>query len=120
MSLVSWVPLLSEFDVVQAEVLFRGKRLPPPEQPGRMETDQREQPAFGLALSSLALADGKLSADIEFENVTEDSVCELAIVYDANARHFVTAGLWGRPQAMSESESGVGKVPPAKDGGTIA
>jgi len=60
MTPVGWIPLLGEFDVVEDEVRFHGKRAPTVEQPGGPETDQKDQSAVGLALSNLALADGEL------------------------------------------------------------
>lgn len=100
MTPVGWIPLLGEFDVVEGEVRFHGKRAPTVEQPGGPETDQKDQPAIGLALSNLALADGKVSAEVEFAQVTAESICELAIAYDANGRHLVTAGLGSESWAM--------------------
>ncbi len=100
MASAGWVPLVGEFDVVEGEVRFHGKRVPFVEPPGGLETDQKDQPAVGIILSSLALADGKVSAEVEFAQVTAHSICELAIVYDVSSRHFVTAGLGGETWAM--------------------
>lgn len=100
MTLLSWVPLIGEFDVVDDEVRFQGKRIPSVEPPGGPEADHKDQPAFGVILSSLALADGKISAEVDFAQVTVDSTCELAIVYDVSNRHFVTAGFGSEKWAM--------------------
>jgi len=100
MTLVGWVPLLGEFNVVEGEVRFHGKRIPLIEPPGGLETGRKDQPAVGILLSSWALADGKVSAEVEFDQVTVDSMCEVAIAYDSNGGHFVTAGLGSDSWAM--------------------
>ncbi|MGB6065963.1 MAG: hypothetical protein WBG50_14275 [Desulfomonilaceae bacterium] len=100
MASAGWVPLVGEFDVVEGEIRFLGKRAPYVEPPGGLSTDQQDQPAFGIILSSLALADGKVSADMEFAQVTADSICELTIFYDVVSRHFITAGLGSEKSAM--------------------
>jgi hypothetical protein len=96
---IGWVPLLGEFEVNGKLIHFKGKRVPlaatgqgPPGAP-------KDQASVGLLLSSQTLADGDLAADVEFEKVTPETVCELAVAYDANGRQVVTAGLgsptWG-------------------------
>lgn len=61
----------------------------------RLPSSLRERPTAGLALSDVALADGVLTAEVEFERVTADTACELALSYDPNAGHILTAGLGG-------------------------
>jgi len=101
---IGWVPLFGEFEIGEDTLLFRGKRIPPPpppvEQPAGASTEAKDVPSFGLILSSLMIADGKISAEIEFKQVTPDTICEIAVAYDLNASHIVTAGLGSQPWAM--------------------
>ena len=94
-----WIPIFGEFETTDDGVLYRGKRVPAPEQPGGAPP-QGDRPGVGLVLSSQTIADGKISAEIEFKQVTPDSICEIAIAYDSNASHMVTAGLGSEPWAM--------------------
>src|SRR5262249_1966259 len=95
-----WVALFGEFEASPEQVRFIGKRVPVGRQPGAPEPEEKDRPGVGLVLSSMSLADGVLSAEVEFENITPDSICELAIAYDSNATHIVTAGLGSEPWAM--------------------
>ena len=97
---IGWVPLVGEFNTAETDIEFVGKRIPVGDQPGQPVAEERDRPSFGLVLSSLSLADGTLRAEVEFERMTPDSLCELAIAYDANGQHFVTAGLGSEPWAM--------------------
>ena len=63
--------------------------------PDPPSSESAAQSAFGIALSDISMADGVLRAEVEFESVDESSVCELALAYDANARHLIAAGLGG-------------------------
>jgi hypothetical protein len=97
---IGWVPLLGNFEAKGDHVLFRGARVkasPPDSPPG---AEPKEQVTHGILLSSQTLADGDVSAEIEFEKVTEDTVCELMVSYDAGAQHIVCAGLGGDKFAM--------------------
>jgi hypothetical protein len=97
---IGWVPLRGEFETPDDRILFRGQRVlaaPANSPPG---ADKVPEASFGILLSSQTLADGDVSADVEFERVTEDTVCELAVTYDASARHIVCAGLGGDKLAM--------------------
>lgn len=97
---IGWVPLFGEFDASPQQICFMGKRIPVVRQPGAPEPEEKDRPGIGLILSSTSLADGTLRAEVEFEQVTSDSICELAIAYDSNAKHIVTAGLGSEPWAM--------------------
>ena len=122
---LKWVPVLGQFDANDTGVIFHGKCIPVVGQPPGIPPDQKDQPAFGLILSNRALADGVLSADVEFSNVTTGSVCEFAIAYDANAQHIVTAGLGGVYDCMFgirefRGDLGRGWVPPHRAAGDRA
>lgn len=97
---IRWVPHFGQFDFDDRSVSFVGRSLPVSDQEKSMSGDRKEQPAIGVALSSLALADGRISADVVFEKVTSESTCEMLVSYDVNANHFVTAGLGGESLAM--------------------
>src|SRR5690348_9101543 len=95
-----WIPLLGEFDITPMKIVFRGKTIlaPPVGSPPGAEATERA--SIGLLASSLALGDGDISAEVIFDEVTEDSICELAAIYDPNASHLVCAGLGGDRGAM--------------------
>ena len=94
-----WISIFGEFDTSSGGVGYRGKRAPAPEPQDGVPT-QGDRPGVGLVLSSQTIADGKISAEIVFKQVTPDSICELAIAYDSNASHMVTAGMGSEPWAM--------------------
>jgi hypothetical protein len=107
---VGWVPVIGVFNTENGEVTFPGGRTlaTPPNAP--VGSEKVEQSLFGLALSTETLGDGQVSAEVEFEGVTEESVCELAVSYDAGARHLVNAGLGGDKLSLfSIREFGVPK-----------
>ena len=96
-----WVPRLGDFDVTEEEIRFKGRRLmlPPPE--GSPEgAESKEQASVGLILCNRTLADGFITAEVEFEQITDKTVCELAVAYDPNAAHPVTAGIGGTTLGM--------------------
>lgn len=97
---VRWVPSLGEFEISESEMLFRGKMVPTTSDTTPAEGEPEQRAGVGLALSNLSLADGFAEADVRFEEITPDSICELAVAYDSNAKHVVTAGLGGEPWAM--------------------
>jgi hypothetical protein len=93
-----WVPTLGEFAAAGQEVVFQGKLVPI-----RTTTPDEQTtlaPGAGIVLCSATISDGTLSADVTFAEMTKDSVCELAVAYDANAQHLVAAGLGGQDWAM--------------------
>lgn len=93
-----WVPTLGTFTTSDQSVVFLGKLVPIASTTADEQTTLR--PSAGLALSSATISDGTMSADVTFEEMTKDSVCELTVAYDANAQHLVTAGLGGQEWAM--------------------
>lgn len=90
-----WVSFLGEFEPSPGQIRFLGNRLPVIPEPGKLEAEKKDQPSVGLILSTLTVADGKVRAEIEFENVTDETACELVVAYDSNASQLVTAGLGG-------------------------
>lgn len=96
----TWVPVFGDFVVEDGTITFRGKPLPPPEQSSAAEPPGTSRSTIGLILSSMTIADGIVQADVKFESVTPESICEIAIAYDANASQIVTAGLGGETWAM--------------------
>jgi len=99
---IGWVPIFGDFEIKEGAIRFRGKHIlaSTSDEPPSAEGKEKGQAMVGFLLSSLTLADGDLSAEVEFENVTSETICELAVSYDLNARHIVTAGLGGDPGMM--------------------
>lgn len=97
---VGWIPRVGDFEVAADAIRFRGTvpQAPPDDQP----KPKREEPrtAFGLLISNRSIADGTVSATVEFDEVTDESICELVVAYDANARHIVTTGLGSAQWAL--------------------
>ena len=94
---IGWVPIFGDFEIKEGTIRFKGKHIPAStsDEPLSAEGKEKGQAMFGFLLSSLTLADGDLSAEVEFENVTSETICELAVSYDPNTGHVVTAGLGG-------------------------
>jgi hypothetical protein len=97
-----WVPLFGDFEVVGDEIRFKGKRIPfvptagtPPPEP-----IPKDQAGIGILVSNQTVADGELALDVVFERVTPETICELAVVNDANATNIVSAGLGSEPWAL--------------------
>ncbi len=92
---IGWVPVLGVFNFNGDDVVFPGGRMLvlPPNSP--IGSEKVEQAVFGLVLSTETLGDGEVCAEVEFEKVTEESICELAVSYDPGAQHLVNAGLGG-------------------------
>jgi len=86
---VGWVPVMGVFNIDGDEVTFPGGRTLVSLPNAAIGADKVEQALFGLALSTETLGDGDVSAEVEFEGATDDSICELAVSYDADARHLV-------------------------------
>lgn len=95
-----WVPVLGEFEFSPDRVVYVGRWFTPLQAERQSSPDPAPQAAIGVAMSSVAMADGSVQAEVEFETVIDASICELAIAYDVNARHLVTAGLGSQPWAM--------------------
>jgi len=95
-----WVPVLGDFDVSRDAITFKGKRVPPLAVADRTTTDATDQASVGMLLSNGRISDGIVRAEIEFDKVTDDTGCELAIQYRTNPLHFLVAGLGGPVGAM--------------------
>ena len=100
MAATTWVPIIGEFEFTADEVHFRGKRVPVLPTPEVPIPDPPDQTVVGLALSSHTIGDGTISAEIEFQSVTNESWCQFVVAYDQNANHIVTAGLGGQTHAL--------------------
>jgi hypothetical protein len=97
---INWIPTIGEFDITPDEVKFLGKAVPPQEEPAPHEPESKPAPGLGIALCDRSLADGSISANIEFEAVDEDTTCELLVAYDVDNNHFMNAGLGPESWAM--------------------
>src|SRR5260221_1046615 len=60
----------------------------------------REFPIIGLLLNDLTFKGGEISAEIEFEEVDNDSMCEIVIYHDVSTGYMITAGLGGTLENM--------------------
>jgi hypothetical protein len=97
---ICWIPIFGQFDTTPAEIRFHGRLLPASQADAQPNAEPIQLASIGLLMSSLTLADGDVSATIELSNVTERTYCELAVAYDINASHVVSAGLGGESWAM--------------------
>lgn len=108
----TWVPLYGEFVASDEELVYIGKRVPvapTAENPNPVPSDQT---AIGLALSNQTIGDGEVTAEIEFEHTTNESLCQIAVAYNPNASHLVVAGIGGDTWALfSIRELGGPKYP---------
>src|SRR5687768_11312392 len=96
-----WVPIFGEFETTAQEIRFKGQMVPiPPTNVATGDAQEQRQPMFGLLLGNETLADGDITAEVEFDEVTPKTLCELAVTYDPNADHLVAAGLGGDPSAF--------------------
>jgi hypothetical protein len=97
---IRWVPIFGEFGTSPDELRFRGRLVPATSAESQPNAEPAQLPSVGLLMSSLTLADGDVSATVAFSNVTDRTYCELAVAYDVNASHLVSAGLGGETWAM--------------------
>jgi|SRR5215831_14455030 len=85
-----WVPLMGDFDTATADtIVFRGR----PMQYGAPDQPQPEEPQgamAGILLSDIRMVDGTLKATMEFAAITNHSVCEFILGYDAKSRAMIT------------------------------
>jgi hypothetical protein len=95
---LGWVPIYGEFDLSGDTIVFNGKRITVPARAEPAESETVERASLGLLLSSSSIVDGELSAEVEFDSLTPESACEIAVSYSNNPQHLVTAGIGG--QAM--------------------
>lgn len=109
---IGWVPLRGNFDAEGDQVVFRGTDVPEDSVADSLGTQQAQNLTFGMALSSESLADGDVSAEVELDEVTDDSVCEILLAYDPGARHMIAAGLGGDRLAMFTVREFGGSDPP--------
>lgn len=103
---IGWVPIYGEFDVSDASIVFKGKRLNLPLRTESQETEVRDTASLGLLLSSSSMTDGDLHGEIEFDSVTPETACEFAVSYSTNPQHLVTAGFGGYPSLFAVKEFG--------------
>jgi len=99
-----WVPILGEFDVRDKDIKFKGKSVELQSQSsGELSTDGGQPPTMpqiGLLLSDQQMSDGIVSADIMFDEITDNSSCEIILAYDVHDQSMLTAGLGGNLWAM--------------------
>src|SRR5690242_13815757 len=88
------MPLLGRFDLQREKVVFRGEPipLPPNEQPIPAPAPPT---AFGILVADQRVVNGTLRGEIEFADVTPESVCEFILGYDLKSKNMLSAGLGG-------------------------
>lgn len=96
----TWIPLFGTFLPDADSITYVGKRVPVAPTPETPNPDPPDQPAVGLALSNHTLGDGDVWADVEFQDVTSDSMCQVAVAYDVNASQLAVAGIGGDTWAL--------------------
>lgn len=96
----TWIPLFGTFEPRDAELIYVGKRIPVSPTPEVPNPEPPDQAAAGLALSNHTLGDGDVWAEVEFDKVTHDSMCQIAVAYDVNASQLAVAGIGGDTWAL--------------------
>lgn len=90
-----WVPIAGDFESENHDIIFRGKAISPAAIPEPGEAAPKKTSSIGILVFDQPAGDGTLSADIVFENSTEDSACEFILSYNAETKGLITAGLGG-------------------------
>lgn len=100
-----WMPIMGEFDTTSDPIVFKGGRIPVL---ASNQPQPQPQPAFftavGILLSDVKMVNGRLRAAVKFDEVTQDSVCELVVGHDLRTKGQVTAGLGGSGAMFSIRE----------------
>lgn len=79
-----WAAVTGRFTFSPTETVFHG---------GTVQYGDQEGPAFGMALCDTWFAGGSISADVQFDGVTDRSVCDLVFFHNPATRAFITAGV---------------------------
>ncbi len=101
----SWIPVIGEFHEADDALHFRGKWIdaqPDPseqQEPGRQETPPRV-PTLGITLSDQEISEGRITADVTFEEIGPSSGCEIVVGFDVETKGYISAGITGFEQFM--------------------
>jgi hypothetical protein len=101
----SWVPVFGEFLADEDSIQFRGKWLdvhpgPSEQQEQRLQEGPRRLPALGIILSDQEISEGRISAEVTFEELGPSSGCEIVVGFDVETKSYVSAGITGFEQFM--------------------
>jgi hypothetical protein len=91
----NWMPLFGEFTIRDEIIKFKGRQLFPTQPPPDPQQGQEVFGAVGILLTNRTMTNGRLSAEVIFEQVTPRSVCDLILGYDLDTKSQVSAGLGG-------------------------
>jgi hypothetical protein len=111
-----WMPIMGEFEMSADSLVFKGRRVPSiagPPQPGGPQF----LAAVGIALCDRKLVNGTLTAEVKFDEVSQNSVCELIVAHDLRTKGQITAGLGGS-RAMFSIREWVPAQTPQQTGGS--
>lgn len=98
---ISWIPVMGTFDVSDKELVFPGGVTLVPDRNEPAGGKMVEVGVHGLALSNKVLdGDGEVFAEVEFEKVTDESICEISVMYEPGQQHLLNAGLGGTTAEM--------------------
>lgn len=88
-----WMPIMGEFETSSNSIVFKGgTHVQQPNQvTGQAETIVRA----GMLLSNIKMVNGRLSAKVRFNQVSDRTVCELFVAHDLKTKGQITAGLGG-------------------------
>ena len=98
-----WMPIMGEFETSTDSLLFKGRRIPsaagPPQPAGPLFLA-----AVGIVLCDRKMVNGTLTAQVTFDEVSPNSVCELIVAHDLRTKGQITAGLGGSGAMFSIRE----------------
>ena len=83
MSRPAWIPVVGDVDATADGPTFRG------------EASEDGQAKAAIALTNQVFAGGVITVNVEFEDVSSNSVCDIVLWYDPSTRNMLTAGLGG-------------------------
>lgn len=87
---MKWVPIAGNFDIGKL-VTFRGTPTTFTTETG----DSRVGLGYGLAISDATFSEGEISADFEFDKVSQANAGEIVFYYDPSRHMQVSAGIGG-------------------------
>ncbi len=98
-----WMPIMGEFEISTDSLVFKGRRIPSVAGPSQPSGPQFLA-AVGIALCDRKLVNGTLTAAVRFDEVSQNSVCEIIVAHDLRTKGQITAGLGGSGAMFSIRE----------------
>jgi hypothetical protein len=90
-----WIAISGDFESNVNEIIFKGKSITPIQKNEPQETDSKDLSSIGILVFDQLAGDGSISADIEFDEFDNDTVCEFILSYNVESKGFLSAGLGG-------------------------